>query len=439
MQKEWSIEFNQFLLLLIVGGFGGWLLGYPGVGVSLVAVPYCIWLLLRMRDMARWLDAGAENDPPESSGIWGGLFDQLYQLQRQYKAHIDSLYQLIARAQQSTNAIRDAVIVVDKNGDLEWWNEAGSRLLGLKVRSDRGQPITNLLRDPRFIQYFESGNFERPLEIPSAQSQDVILQFQITTYGEGDRLIVSRDVSRIHHLEQMRQDFVANVSHELRTPLTVIKGYLETFIDTLADASDQAQLKRGLNQMQQQTQRMELLINDLLLLARLEAGDKERKMSPVSVPKILRQIHKDALAINDDKQHKIILDIDPDLDIYGDDSELRSAFSNLVMNAIKYTPQNGHIELRWWADEKGAYLEVEDDGIGIDHKHIPRLTERFYRADQSRHAKSGGTGLGLAIVKHVLLHHGAKLVIHSDPGEGSLFTCCFPSNLIVKKNSVSVA
>ncbi|RLP52635.1 MAG: phosphate regulon sensor histidine kinase PhoR [Ketobacter sp.] len=437
MLREWRIEFNQFLLLLAIGGGGGWMLGYPGVGFALISVPYCLWLLFRIKDMSRWLKSGAESDPPESTGVWGNMLDQLYQLQRRYKADINNLHQIITRAQQSTDAIKDAVVVVNKHGDLEWWNEAGGRLLGLKVKSDRGQSLTNLLRDPRFIQYFEAGNFDKPLDLPSTLNPNVVLQFQITAFGDGERLMVTRDVSRIHHLEKMRQDFVANVSHELRTPLTVIKGYLETFIDTLN--SDQPHLKRGLSQMHQQTQRMELLINDLLLLARLESDDKERTMTPVSVPKILRQIHNDALAINESKQHKIILDIDTNLIIYGDENELRSAFSNLMMNAIKYTPENGRIELRWWADEEGVYLEVEDDGIGIDEKHLPRLTERFYRADQSRHAKSGGTGLGLAIVKHVLLHHDAKLEIVSDPGEGSVFTCRFPTRLTVKKENQSVA
>jgi two-component system phosphate regulon sensor histidine kinase PhoR len=435
--REWNIEFNQFLILVVIGAIGGWILGYPGVGIALVSVPYCLWMLFRTRDLARWLVLNNEQDPPESSGIWGLIYDHLYQQKRDFKAHIKNLHEIIIRAQQSTNAIRDAVVVVDNYGNLEWWNDAAENLLGFRLKSDRGQPLTNLLRDPRFIRYFDSGRFDRPLEIPSTQNASVILQFQITTFGEGERLVVARDVTRIHNLEQMRQDFVANVSHELRTPLTVIKGYLETFLDTLT--ADHPQLSRGLNQMNQQAQRMELLVNDLLLLSRLETENTSQPMQPVLVPKLLRQIYSDAMAMNDTKQHNITLEMDEDLHIYGDEGELRSAFSNLVMNAIKYSPQNSNITIRWMDDENGVYLEVEDDGDGIDQKHIPRLTERFYRADQSRHAKTGGTGLGLAIVKHVLLHHNAKLNIVSELGEGSVFSCHFPRKSMVKKPEKSVA
>ncbi|HVK99918.1 MAG TPA: phosphate regulon sensor histidine kinase PhoR, partial [Dongiaceae bacterium] len=233
-----------------------------------------------------------------------------------------------------------------------------------------------------------------------------------------------------HNLEQMRKDFVANVSHELRTPLTVIKGYLETFLDVMGESNPQ--LKRGLAQMQQQAHRMELLVNDLLLLSRLETENTTQPMKAVTVGRLLKQVYNDAHALNGDKGHRIQLEADENLAIFGDENELRSAFSNLVMNAVKYTPDKGNILIRWWADADGAHMSVQDDGIGIDAKHIPRLTERFYRADQSRHAKTGGTGLGLAIVKHVLIHHGAHLAIESEPGEGSTFTCHFPRKNIVE-------
>lgn len=437
MFREWNIELNQFLLLIALGGFIGWTLGYPGWGVALIAVGYSIRMLLRTRDLVRFLRSENHEDPPESQGVWGMVFDHLYQNNKSTRRRISNLHDIIIRAQQSTNAIRDAVIVVDKHGNLDWWNNAGHHLLGLKLSTDQGQSITNLLRDPRFIRYFNTGNYQNTLEIPSFLQPNVTLQFQVTVFGEGERLLVVRDVSRLHHLEQMRKDFVANVSHELRTPLTVIKGYLETFLDTLT--GEKPQLTRGLSQMQQQAQRMELLVNDLLLLSRLETENTSQPMKPVAIAKLLRQVHNDALALNDDKQHTITLEVDDDLEIYGDENQLRSAFSNLVLNAVKYTPEHGNVTIRWMSDIDGAYMEVEDDGVGIDQKHIPRLTERFYRADQSRHAKTGGTGLGLAIVKHVLLHHGATLEIASELGEGSVFTCHFPIKSIVNKQKQSVA
>lgn len=428
MFKEWNLELNQLLILLAIGGFGGWAVGHPGWGIALVATVYCFWMLWRTRDLVRAL-RGEDDDSPEASGLWGAIYDHLYQQQKQHRQHINNLHSIIARAQQSTNAIRDGVIVVDRYGTLEWWNEAGSELLGLKIATDRGQQITNLLRDPRFVRFFNRANFDSTLEIPAALHPGVILQYQVTTFGEGERLLVVRDVTRLHNLEQMRKDFVANVSHELRTPLTVIKGYLETFLDVMGDQNPQ--LKRGLAQMQQQTQRMELLVNDLLLLSRLETENTTQPMKPVHVGKLLKQVYNDAQALNSDKQHQIQLDTDDNLLIFGDENELRSAFSNLVINAVKYTPDRGNILIRWWADKEGAHMAVEDDGVGIDPKHIPRLTERFYRADQSRHAKSGGTGLGLAIVKHVLIHHSANLSIDSTPGEGSIFACHFPRKNIV--------
>ncbi|MAR92676.1 MAG: phosphate regulon sensor histidine kinase PhoR [Pseudomonadota bacterium] len=436
--REWTIELNQFILLLIIGAAGGWVLGYPGVGVALVSVPYGFWMLFRTRDLARWLIRSQRDvDPPESSGIWGQIFDALYQQKKDFRREVNDLQGIIQRARQSTNAIRDAVVVVDRRGNLEWWNEAGNQLLGFRQQTDQGHSLTNLLRDPRFIGYFEAGEYERPLEIASTRQPGVILQFQITRFGEGERLLVVRDITRLHNLEQMRQDFVANVSHELRTPLTVIKGYLETFMDSVQQ--DHPQLRRGLERMNEQASRMEALVTDLLLLSRLETENHSREVRPVGVPKLLRQIQGDALAMNDAKQHNIVLEADPELDIYGDEKELRSAFSNLVMNAVKYSPAGSTITIRWYQDDKGIYMEVEDDGDGIDPQHLPRLTERFYRADQSRHSKTGGTGLGLAIVKHVLIHHGAKLNIYSQLGEGSVFTCHFPRNSRQSKDQKSVA
>lgn len=429
MLREWNLEFNQLLILIAIGAFIGWAVGYPGWGIALVGVSYAFWMLFRSREMLRWLRNTDNTDPPESSGLWGAIFDNLYQQRKTQRNQVLQLQTVIARAQQSTNAITDAVIVADRNGNLEWWNQAGSELLGLQPQTDRGQPITNLVRDPRFVRYFNRANFDAPLDIPSARRQGLMLQFQITTFGEGDRLIVVRDITRLHNLEQMRKDFVANVSHELRTPLTVIKGYVETFIDMLGP--ENPQLKRGLSQMQQQTLRMELLVNDLLLLSRLETENTTQPMKPVAVGKLLRQVYNDALAMNDEKHHHIELDVDDELQIYGDENELRSAFSNLVVNAVKYTPEQGEIIIRWHADGNGALMSVEDNGIGIDAKHIPRLTERFYRADPSRHIKTGGTGLGLAIVKHVLIHHGANLVISSELGRGSTFSCQFSSRSIV--------
>ncbi len=428
MFREWNNERNQFILLIIIGGLLGWVAGYPGWGIVAVCVPYTLWMLKRTRILIHWLKTDKRQDPPESTGVWGAIFDYLHHQRRKNNEQLQLLYDIIKRAKESTNAIRDAVVVIDRKNNLEWWNDAAEKLLGLRRKSDIGQPITNLLRDPRFIHYFDAGEFDKSLEIPSSINPQITLQFQFTHFGQGELILVARDISRLHNLEQMRKDFVANVSHELRTPLTVIKGYLETFIDSIGP--EQTTLIKGLKQMDQQAKRMELLVNDLLMLARLETEDSRDPLKPVAVAQLVQQVSNEALPLAESKQQTITLDLDESLYIEGVDSELNSAFSNLIVNAVNYTPVNGAIAIRWWRDNEGAYLEVEDNGIGIDSKHIPRLTERFYRADPSRYAKTGGTGLGLAIVKHVLLHHHGYLNISSTLGEGSVFTCHFPLQTI---------
>jgi len=298
-------------------------------------------------------------------------------------------------------------------------------LLGLKTPQDSGQPVSNLVRHPRFKEYFEQGNYADPLEIPSPTNDRMRIQLLITRYGNNEHLMLVRDVTRIHQLEQMRKDFVANVSHELRTPLTVIFGYLETLLDNVEEVNPR--WVRALQQMHQQGGRMQTLLNDLLLLAKLEATDYPSDSHPIEVGMLLKTIKGDARALSANKNQQISLDLDSDVQLKGSETELRSAFSNLIFNAVKYTPAEGSIHIRWWANEQGAHLSVQDSGIGIETKHLPRLTERFYRVDSSRASNTGGTGLGLAIVKHVLLRHRGTLEINSVPGKGSVFICHFPA------------
>ena len=230
----------------------------------------------------------------------------------------------------------------------------------------------------------------------------------------------------------MRKDFVANVSHELRTPLTVITGYLETLLDNVEQINPR--WLRPMQQMQQQAGRMQNLLNDLLLLAKLEATDYPSDSQPVAVDLLLLSIKSDAQALSGARRHRLQLQADPHLKLKGSEAELRSAFSNLIFNAVKYSPDESEISIRWWSDEQGAHLAVQDSGIGIEAKHLPRLTERFYRVDSSRASHTGGTGLGLAIVKHVLLRHRGRLDISSTPGKGSTFTCHFPASQAVRRH-----
>jgi two-component system phosphate regulon sensor histidine kinase PhoR len=432
LNQNWHGTLIRHMLLLVTGCLViGLISGYYGWSLAIGLAIYLTWTLKQLLRLHQWLRQHKPDEPPpDGYGLWGDVFDSIYQLQRRDQRVRGRLQAVIDRVQESTTALKDAVIMLDSDGNLEWWNRAAETLLGLKTPQDSGQPVTNLVRHPRFKEYFEQNNYLEPLEIPSPINDRVRVQLLITRYGNNEHLMLVRDVTRIHQLEQMRKDFVANVSHELRTPLTVICGYLETLLDNVEEINPR--WARALQQMQQQGARMQTLLNDLLLLAKLEATDYPSGNQPVVVSTLLQTIKNDAQALSGQRNQRITLEIDSTLGLKGSEPELRSAFSNLVFNAVKYTPAEGAIHIRWWSDEQGAHLCVQDSGPGIEAKHLPRLTERFYRVDSSRASNTGGTGLGLAIVKHVLLRHRGTLDISSVLGKGSSFTCHFAPAQVIK-------
>ena len=393
---------------------------------------YVWWTLVQARRLHQWLaNPNGTDEAPQSLGLWGDIFDGLHKLHQSHLRTQDRLRAQVNRVQESTNAMRDGVIMTDAQGAMEWWNGSAEHLLGFRRNTDRGQYIHNLIRTPAFKAYFDSRDYREPLEIHSPAKPHIRLQIQISLFGDDDRLIVAKDVTRLYQLEQMRRDFVGNVSHEMRTPLTVISGYLETLVDHADELPPK--WRRAIETMAAQASRMEALITDLILLSRIETGEHTVDDSLTDVDEMLHQICHDARALSGDKGHTIDVNILDNRLLRGDESQLRSAFSNLVFNAVKYTPAGGRITVTWRTDRDGAHLSVKDTGIGIDPIHIPRLTERFYRADPSRHKDTGGTGLGLAIVKHVLLNHDGNLEIRSRIGEGSEFTCHFPRERLVER------
>lgn len=429
-QDDWRGALIRRLLLLCCGSLLlGLLTDQYGWSLALGLLLYLGWMMAQLLRLHAWLKRQQPDDPPPegADGLWGEVFETLYQTQRHEQRARARLQAVIDRVQESTAALQDAVVIMDRLGNLEWCNRAADTLLGLRER-DIGQPVTNLVRHPAFKDYIEQGRYQDPLELASPHHDHRHLQFTVTRYGNDERLLLVRDVTRLHQLEQMRKDFVANVSHELRTPLTVIAGYLET-LQQEPDAIPQ-RWRRPLRQMEQQTERMQNLLDDLLLLAKLEASQPPLGGQPVAVDRLLRSVCNDAQALSGEQAHLISLDTANGPNLRGSEAELRSAFSNLVFNAVKYTPAGGSIHIRWWGDRDGAHFAVDDNGIGIDSKHLPRLTERFYRVDASRSSQTGGTGLGLAIVKHVLLRHNGRLEIHSVPGQGSRFICHFPGEQI---------
>jgi two-component system phosphate regulon sensor histidine kinase PhoR len=430
MQQNWSRHLRYTLAGLAGTTLAGLYLGYPAYGLTTGLGIYLLWTLYQTRRLALWLaDPNATDEAPQGLGIWGDLFETLHKLNQNHLQTRDRLRARIDRIQESTNAMRDGVIMTDARGAMEWWNGSAEHLLGFRRSTDQGQYIYNLIRTPVFKSYFDAKDYREPLELNSPAKPHIHLQIQISLFGEDDRLILAKDVSRLHQLEQMRRDFVSNVSHEMRTPLTVISGYLETLVDNADDLP--AKWRRAIHTMATQSFRMETLIADLILLSRIETDEQTSNGALTDVSRLIRQICQDARTLSGENQHEIAFEaVDSHL-LRGDENQLRSAFSNLIFNAVKYTPARGRITVSWSTNREGGHLSVKDTGAGIDQVHIPRLTERFYRADPSRHKDTGGTGLGLAIVKHVLLNHDGSLEIRSSLGEGSEFICHFPAERLV--------
>lgn len=418
--QGFKIELRRLLIIFIICvGYGvvfglQWWLLFTGLSL------YVAWLFYQMYRLNKWLIRGTDA-PPESSGLWGEIFDNMYKLQRQQQTETENLQAVIKRIQEITSALKDGIIILDWRGHLDFWNPAAQRMIGFRTK-DQGLSIINFIRDPKFVSYFDSDDYSAPLDLPSPRYPSKRLQIQITRFGQQERLIVIRDITQVHNLEQMRQDFVANVSHELRTPLTVINGYIET----ISDNNKVSTWDKPLQQILQQGKRMSLLISDLLVLSKLETTEAGHNQKELELEPLLISIKNEADALGNDKQQNIRLHCETPISILANEKEIHSAFSNLAINAVKYTPEQGEIDLRLWKDEHHIYFSVTDNGPGIDNKHLPRLTERFYRVDASRNSSTGGTGLGLAIVKHVLLRHDGELKITSEVGKGSTFTCVLP-------------
>ncbi len=423
MTSESSSLFRTLIGYLIVGTLIGLPFGHPALSALLATLIWFWKLNKQLVQLFRWAQHNIDIEPPELTGPVGDL---TYRLSRQRKAQQTRLKRLnsaIHRFQQSASSMSDAIVIIDRNNELEWWNQAGHDLLGL-IDEDRGNSVFNYFRDPRFVRFYRSSEQGEALQLKSTRDSDRIFEYRLHHFGDGDHVLVARDITEIHKLELMRRDFVSNASHELRTPLTVIHGYLETFLDSPLPAP----LERPVDQMYQQSKRMTSLISDLLMLSKLENANEARNQDTISMRPLLVQIVEEAQALSGERNRRIELEISGEHNLKGEEREIYSAFSNLVFNAVRYTPKEGQIKIGWSDTAEGAELKVTDTGIGIPQSDIPRLTERFYRVDTGRSRESGGTGLGLAIVKHVLARHNAHLNIHSQLGTGSTFICSFPAS-----------
>jgi len=398
------------LFIVILGTLTGYTLELLIAGLT----GYIAWYLYNLSKLIKWLDKPTKA-LPDSIGIWDELYYQIYHLYLRQRKARKKLKTIVNRFQDSTHALPIAAIVLNRNNEIEWFNQAAEKTFKLQQAIDVGSRINDLIRQPVFTNYLLKRDFKEMIELEFNLRQ---LSLCITPYAHNQFLLTARDITQQRQLDDMRRDFVANASHELRTPITVIAGFAEAMCDQ-ADS----RIKAPLEKIQQQTVRMQQILEDLIVLARLESKEAPLLHDRVDLEELVRQIYNDALML-DHERHEIIISTQP-ASIMGNSVELQMAINNLVTNAIRYTPENGQIRLFISIDDDGVHVGVEDDGIGIMPEHIGRLTERFYRVDPGRSRAQGGTGLGLAIVKHVLDRHNASLHVDSVPGKGSLFRCDF--------------
>lgn len=375
-----------------------------------------------------WLREPSARTVPDGSGAWETIFAYLLRLLKRQRASEFSLSKALERFERAGAAFPDAVVLLGDNDQIVWCNPRSEAYFGLSLNRDRGAQITYILRQPKFSAYLASGQIAEPLALHlTGDTGERVVSIQLVPYGNSQKLLLGRDITRWERLETTRRDFIANVSHELRTPLTVVQGYLETIEDS--PKTDPEFLERAIKLMSEQTLRMTRLVNDLLTLSRLENASRTQADEKVNVPGLVQSLQREAQALSGGR-HTVRAEIRTDDWLLGGTDELQSAFGNLVSNAVRYTPNDGTIELIWERRNGNPTFTVKDNGIGIEPQHVARLTERFYRVDKSRSRETGGTGLGLAIVKHVANRHQGRLEIRSWPGKGSTFSITFPDTRI---------
>ena len=384
------------------------------------ALLYILWASRTIGRLFDWIDIGMRGVPPDMDGVWGEFADTLNRQRRRHRGTQEKMRRAINRAKRVTEAVDDAVIVLRQDRTLDWWNSAAKKYLGLRS-SDRGVAITNLIRDPKFVAYITSNEFESSPSLPASMHNGRLLQFSAVMFADYEIVVVISDITQINDLEKVRKEFVGNISHELRTPLTVMRGY----IDTLSDIQGNSDIaSKAYSEMSNQVDRMKDLADDIILLSRLESETVSATKQQVNMHQLLTEIAAEAEQLSAGK-HSIKLNCPGTVTIEAELKMLRSALGNIVFNAVLHNPQGAEIAIKVTQTRSDTVVVIEDNGVGIDRDEIPRLTERFYRGDSSRNSNTGGSGLGLAIVKHALSCCDATLIIQSSLGNGAKFTCTF--------------
>ena len=420
-KSPWSFALARIAGALAFAVAGGLIFGRLDLWLVAVLGGYLLIQLSSLYQLHRWLRHRKEEDPPDLGGVWGDVVALVGRAYKRKNFHKRRIQQLLREFRRLTAAMPDGVVLLSQDFEIIWFNRTAAQLLGLKRKADFGMRIENLVRQPEFARYLRTAPQATPVVISYGPADDRYLALQVIPVGD-QLLMLARDITRESRLEAMRKDFVANASHELRSPLTVINGYLDQLAD---DPGLEPVWRAPIEEMRRQVERMRLIVEDLLELSKLEASGKEAPLDPVDIGGMLALLRKEVLG-REFSPHEVTLKLDSPARLLGSEAELHSIASNLITNAVKYTPEDGSVAIRWWADAQGGHLSVTDTGIGIPEEHLPRLTERFYRVDRGRSRKSGGSGLGLSIVKHALQRHSGRLTIDSIEGRGSVFTCHFP-------------
>jgi two-component system, OmpR family, phosphate regulon sensor histidine kinase PhoR len=437
----------SLLVGLVAGAVLGWFVGSlvgagrwgELAGAALGAGVVAVLDAVRGQRLLRWLRAtqaridSPMKPAPRDAGFWGEVGYRVEKALRTHEQETAAEHERLRQFLEAIEASPNGVLLLDADERIEWCNARAADHFGLDPVRDQRQLVTNLLRAPAFVDHLQRGNLDTPIEFQSPRGRATI-QVLVRTYGAGQKLLLSQDVTDRERMDSMRRDFVANVSHEIRTPLTVLAGFVDTLASVPLSATERP---RVFELMRQQTTRIQTLVDDLLTLAQLEGSPRPSSDQWVKADALVKRVAAEAELLSAGR-HEFALDVQPGLELAGSEAELASAMANLLGNAVRYTPDGGRIALRWQQRESDqrALFEVRDNGIGIAREHIPRLTERFYRVDGSRSRETGGTGLGLAIVKHVVTRHGGELEIESEPGKGSTFRLLLPA---VRVRSVRAA
>ncbi|AQC88467.1 phosphate regulon sensor histidine kinase PhoR [Bordetella pertussis] len=426
LRALFMIAFWAVMALLaqwLIGDPAGWLL----FGAATAAM--LLWRSWRLHLVSRWAH-DPESAPPAAVGPWDDILAPLYRYTRARARELAETRETMQSMLAAAQALPDGVVTLNEDFQIDWANRMARRHLGLRLPADRGHNLLNLLRAPEFVAYAHRGHWPEPILVRlSLNGQERVMMIHLAGYASNQRLLISRDVTQIERLETTRRDFVANVSHELRTPLTVLAGFLETLRELPAEALPAEQRDQYMAMMHEQARRMQAIVEDLLTLSTLESSPEADPLA-VDVGALLRTARQQVEALSNGR-HVFEWQIEEGLDVLGSGTELASALSNLLTNAVRYTPDGGRIIVRWRRGADGeALYSVQDTGIGIPARHLPRLTERFYRVDRGRSRAAGGTGLGLAITKHIAMRHDADLLIDSELGKGSTFTLRFPAERV---------